>query len=92
MGTPLDTETSDRPYVREGRIFKAYRIMAGFTQRNLGKDLGIPLSMIREYEQGRCLPGPDRLLLIMFKLDIPVSDLISPSAVADDEPCSGVAS
>lgn len=69
----------DRPHVREGRIFKEYRIRARITQRNLGKDLGIPLSMIREYEQGRCLPSTDRLIKIVNRLDIPMDRLGLPS-------------
>jgi transcriptional regulator with XRE-family HTH domain len=68
----MDTVTDDRPHVREGRIFKGHRIMAGITQRDLSTETGIPLSMIREYEQGRCMPGPARLILIVNRLSIPM--------------------
>jgi len=78
----MDTVTDDRPHEREGRIFKGYRIMANITQRDLGKELGIPLSMIREYEQGRCMPGPARLILIVNRLSIPMDAF---AAVASPE-------
>lgn len=79
----MEATIEDRPHAREGRVFKAYRIMANITQRNLSKDLDIPLSMIREYEQGRCMPGPDRLIMIVNRLGIPM-DALSP-AVASPE-------
>lgn len=77
----MDTVTEDRPHDREGRIFKAYRIKADITQSNLSKETGIPLSMIREYEQGRCLPGPARLILLVNRLGIPMAEL-SPKETA----------
>lgn len=85
----METLIDDRPHAREGRIFKAYRILANITQRELGNDLGIPLSMIREYEQGRCMPGSDRLILIVNRLGIPMTEL-SP-AVVSTSPESGSA-
>lgn len=80
----MNTVIEDRPHAREGRVFKAYRIMANITQRNLGKDLGIPTRMIQEYEQGRCMPGPDRLIMLVNRLGIPM-DALSP-AVASESP------
>jgi len=71
----MDTVQEDRPPGVEGRIFKAYRIKADITQRDLSIQTGIPLSMIREYEQGKCMPGPRRLLLIMNLLSIPAHEL-----------------
>lgn len=64
-----------RKHDHEGRIFKAYRIRANITQSELGKDLDIPLPTIRDYEQGRCLPSGDRMILIMERLGIPASEL-----------------
>lgn len=71
----METTIDERPYEAEGRTFKAYRILADLTQRELGMELGIPLNMIREYEQGRCLPSALRLIAIMERLDIPVGKL-----------------
>jgi transcriptional regulator with XRE-family HTH domain len=83
----VETETDDRPYVMEGRTIKAYRIVAGITQRELSAETSIPLSMIREYEQGRCLPGSERLIVIMVRLGIPATAFTLPrlAAVASGE-------
>lgn len=84
----METVNHDRPYEMEGRTIKAYRIMAGITQRELGTELDIPLSMIREYEQGRCLPGSERLIVIMVRLGIPATAFTLPrlAAVVSGEP------
>lgn len=74
-----------RPYEREGRVFKAYRIMADITQRELGTETGIKVSMIREYEQGRAMPSAERLLRIMTRLGIPM-DALSPAVASPESP------
>lgn len=83
----MDTITDDRPYGREGRVFKAYRVLANITQRNLSVETGIPLSMIRDYEQGRSIPSPKRLIVIMSRLDIPASELSPAVASAEETAC-----
>jgi transcriptional regulator with XRE-family HTH domain len=79
----MDTVTEDRPHEREGRIFKGYRIMADITQRDLGVELGIPLSMIKEYEQGRCMPGPARLIMLVNRLNIPMDAFAAVASVSE---------
>lgn len=73
----MDTVSEDRPHETEGRVFKAYRIRAGITQRILSMETGISIHMIREYEQGRCLPSAERLIMIMVRLSIPAAELSS---------------
>lgn len=64
-----------KPYAAQGRKLKAYRILANITQSDLSKETGIPLGTYKQYEQGRCLPGSERLIQIMIRLNIPAVDL-----------------
>lgn len=83
----METVNADDFKVRKGRVFKAYRIKAEITQRVLSAETGIPLSMIREYEQDRCEPGADRLIILVTRLGIPMAELSPAVASSEDSTC-----
>ena len=47
---------------------KAARVRHGLNQREMAEMTGIPVRTYQEYEQGRCLPGSNRMftLVAMF--------------------------
>jgi transcriptional regulator with XRE-family HTH domain len=58
-----------------GRRMKAARILCDLSAIELSQKTGIKISMIRQYESGRCLPGAENLHMIVTALDITTGDL-----------------
>jgi len=52
-----------------GRL-RASRRKKGWTRTDLEEVTGVKVSMIREYEEGRCLPRAPRLILLAQALDV----------------------
>lgn len=57
-------------------IFKALRKKAGLTQAQFGKKIGVSGAAVSEYENGKSMPGPDRLPDIARELGVSVDDLL----------------
>jgi transcriptional regulator with XRE-family HTH domain len=53
-----------------GRRLKTARRRKGWSRAYMERVTGIKVSMIREYEDGRCLPRAPRLILIAQALDV----------------------
>ena len=64
-----------------GRRLKSARLELGWTQRQLEVKTGVPISMIRQYERGRCLPRAERLHLLITTLGIGTQDLFQDTGV-----------
>jgi transcriptional regulator with XRE-family HTH domain len=56
---------------------KAARRSANMSQRDLADRSGIPVTMIREYEQGKSIPSVPRLFIIADTLKCSADDLAS---------------
>lgn len=56
---------------------KAARRNANMSQRDLADRSGIPVTMIREYEQGKSIPSVPRLFIIADTLKCSADDLAS---------------
>lgn len=67
----------ERPYAEHGRLLKKARAKRGITQLYLAFKTGIPVRMIQEYEQGKCIPSADRLIKIMVELRVDVETLMA---------------
>jgi transcriptional regulator with XRE-family HTH domain len=69
----MTRERPARPFVPGGRVIQNYRKQRKLTQSELAQRCDIPLSMIKEYEQGRAVPPGDRLAAIIHECRIPAS-------------------
>ncbi len=72
-----ETMIRHRPF---GRRLKAARTVCDLSQVELSEKTEIPLSMIKQYERGRCLPRADRLHKIVSALGITTDDLFEGAA------------
>lgn len=78
-GTPIKEgdrmDTAVRSFDPER--MKAARKSASMSQRDLADVSGIPVNMIREYEQGKSIPSVPRLFIIADTLRCGADDLAS---------------
>jgi transcriptional regulator with XRE-family HTH domain len=74
----LNVAENIRPHREFGRRMKAARALVGLTAIELAEKTEIKISMIRQYEHGRCLPGAINLHKIVTALDITTGDLFGP--------------
>ena len=65
-----------RPHRDFGRRIKAARALCGLTAIELAEKTEIKISMIRQYEHGRCLPSIERLYKIATALDVTTDYLV----------------
>lgn len=60
-----------------GDLLKVARENRGLTQPDLAEQTGIPLSTIRNWEQGRSVPSVERLARVTIALGIRADDLLA---------------
>ena len=65
-----------------GRRLHAARKRAGLSQRALAGRVGLSAMAISKYEQGRMLPGSERLIALAEALGVPVEYLLRPDPVS----------
>lgn len=86
--TPLDREIRPSPVtytamrldsVRNfsGDRLREIRRIRGLSQLTLAQRAGIPVSTIRNWEQGRAVPPADRLAILASALDVPIDALFA---------------
>lgn len=71
-------------------IFRALRKKTGLTQAQFGKKVGVSGAAISEYENGKSMPGPDRLPTIARELGVSVDELLNPSQTLNIGEESGI--
>ncbi len=76
--------------IRIGEAIRAYRLIAGISQNDLARQLGVSFQQVQKYEKGANRIGAGRLPRIAEILNIPVSALFGSQAEA--APGSGKAS
>jgi transcriptional regulator with XRE-family HTH domain len=64
-----------------GASIRAHRLLAGLSQQNLAKELGVSFQQIQKYEKGTNRVGAGRLPLIAEILNVPIAALFSDPAV-----------
>jgi transcriptional regulator with XRE-family HTH domain len=69
-GTDLGMKIGTGKTTVFGRRLRLARRKRGWTRTHLEKVTGIKVSMIREYEDGRCLPRAPRLILLAQALGV----------------------
>jgi transcriptional regulator with XRE-family HTH domain len=64
-----------------GESIRAHRLLAGMSQEDLAKKLGVSFQQVQKYEKGTNRVGAGRLPLIAEILNIPVGNFFSGSVV-----------
>lgn len=69
----MDDKTPDPVDVHVGQRVRARRKMLGYSQTQLGKELGVTFQQVQKYERGTNRIGSSRLFRMATALDVPVS-------------------
>ena len=68
-----DSKIPDPIDVHVGQRVRARRKMMGYSQTQLGKELGVTFQQVQKYERGMNRIGSSRLFRIAGALDVPIS-------------------
>ncbi len=68
-----DDKIPDPVDVHVGQRVRARRKMLGYSQTQLGKELGVTFQQVQKYERGTNRIGSSRLFRMASALDVPVS-------------------
>lgn len=60
-----------------GRNIKKYRLLSGFSMREMAKELGVSHQTIKKYEDDTMVPNSERLIEIAKLLNVKISDLVN---------------
>ena len=60
-----------------GRNIKKYRLLSGFSMREMAEQLGVSHQTIKKYEDDTMIPNSKRLIEIAKLLKVKISDLVN---------------
>lgn len=69
-----------------GRRIRAYRLMAGISQAELGAAIGVSFQQVQKYETGQNRISASRLCQVAARLDVPVREFFDGISLLPDGP------
>jgi len=73
MAEEIETKDPDPVDVHVGQRVRVRRKMLGYSQTQLGNELGVTFQQVQKYERGTNRIGSSRLFRMAAALDVPVS-------------------